>query len=103
MQVIRSHNTPNRVTLVDGTIIDRDPSGKIFIPEYGTFIPTAPYDNQFIFEVPQRIKTVSHMCSCGSPAVIVGAKAYAHLGSSQDALFVCYHHTSYNKHADGSA
>jgi len=102
MKVISAHNTPDKVTLMDGTVIYRDPSEKIFVPEYGTFIPYPHYGNHFIFEVPRRIKTVSHMCSCGSPAVIVGAKAYAHLGSSQDALFVCQHHTTYNKHADGS-
>jgi hypothetical protein len=102
MKIIRSHNTPNKVTLVDGTIIERDKSGKIWIAEYGTFVPWAGYDNHFIFEVPERIQGTSYLCSCGSPAVIVGAKAYAHLGSSQDALFVCLHHTQNNKHADGS-
>lgn len=102
MNIIRSHGDLNKVTLIDGTVIYRDPSGKIFVPEYGTFIVCAPYGNHFIFEVPKRIKTVSYMCSCGSPAVIVGAKAYAHLSSMRNALFVCKHHTDTNRHADGS-
>jgi hypothetical protein len=72
MKIIRSHNTPNKVTLVDGTIIERDKSGKIWIAEYGTFVPWAGYDNHFIFEVPERIQGTSYLCSCGSPAVIVG-------------------------------
>ena len=103
MQIIRAHNTPNKVTLVDGTEIFNDKSNKIWIPEYGTFISCVEYGNHFIFEVPKRLKGASYLCSCGSPAVIVGAKAYAHLGSSQDALFVCQHHTTHNRHADGSS
>jgi len=102
VEIIRAHNTPNKVTLVDGTVIYRNPSGKMFIPEWGTEIVCAPYDNHFLFEVPKRIKGAAHLCSCGAPAVVVGAKAYAHLSSHKDAMLVCQHHTMFNKHADGS-
>ncbi len=74
----------------------------MFIPEWGTEVMCAPYDNHFIFEVPKRIKGVSLMCSCGSPAVTVGAKAYAHLSDHKDAMLVCYHHTALGTHSDGS-
>jgi len=103
MEIIRAHNTPNKVTLIDGTEIYRDPSEKIFVPEYGTFIKCAPYDNHFIFEVPMRIKGPSWLCSCGSPAYMVGMKAYSHLSSRKNAMIVCHHHTTLNKHADGSS
>ncbi len=101
MEIIRSHNTPNKVTLFDGTVIERDKSGKIWISEWGAFVNCAPYSTHFIFEVPQRIQGVSYLCSCGSIAVVVGMKAYSHLDSGKDALFVCQHHTDTNKHSDG--
>ena len=101
MNIIRSHGTPNKVTLVDGTVIFNDKSNKIWVDEYGTFIPCAPYSTHFIFEVPKRIKGASWLCSCGSPAVTVGMKAYSHLSSDKTALIVCMHHTTHNRHADG--
>lgn len=102
MNIIRSHGTLNKVTLVDGTEIYNDKRNKIWIPEYGVFIPCAPYGNHFIFEVPARILGPSWLCSCGSVAVNVGMKAYAHLSSDKEAMIVCLQHTSSNRHADGS-
>jgi hypothetical protein len=102
VQIIKSYNTLQKVTLVDGTEVQNDRQNKVFVPEYGVEVPCAPYDNHFIFEVPQHIKGTSYLCSCGSQAVVVGSKAYAHLSSMKNALFVCLHHTTYNEHADGS-
>jgi len=101
MNIIRSHGTPDKVTLADGTVIYRDPDERMFIPEYGTFIKCAPYSTHFLFTVPVRIKGAGMLCSCGSPAVIVGAKAYAHLSSFKEAMVVCQFHTTNNRHADG--
>jgi hypothetical protein len=101
--IIRSKGDADKVTLVDDTVIHRDPSGKIFVPEYGAFVRCAPYGNHFIFEVPVRIKGPAWMCSCGSPAHMVGAKAYGHLSSYKDAMIVCQNHTTFNRHADGSS
>jgi hypothetical protein len=103
VEIIRAHNTPNKVTLYDGTVINRDKSGKIWIPEWGTYVVCTPYDNHFVFEVPQRMEGPSHMCSCGGESVIVGAKAYSHLSSNKEAMMVCQHHTMYGRHADGSS
>jgi hypothetical protein len=103
MEIIRAHNTPNKVTLYDGTVINRDKSGKIWIPEWGTYVACAPYSTHFLFEVPARIPGASHLCSCGSEAVIVGSKAYSHLSSHEDAMMVCQIHTQTNRHADGVA
>jgi len=102
MQIIKSYNTLKKVTLYDGTVIYNDRMDKMFVPEYGAFIKKVEYGNHFIFEVPKHIKGTSWMCSCGSPAVMVGAKAYGHLSSYKDAMIVCQNHTTYNKHADGS-
>jgi hypothetical protein len=101
--LIRARNTPNKVTLADGTIIERDKDGKIFIPEYGGFVVCCPYDNHFLFEVPKTIIAPSFLCSCGAPGVIVGSKEYSHLGSPQGMMLVCHHHLSFGKHADGSS
>jgi len=103
MQIIKSYNTLKKVTLVDGTVIDNPRTDKMFVREYGTFVKVVEYGNHFIFEVPVKIKGPSWMCSCGSPAVMVGAKAYEHLSSLKGAMIVCQNHTMYNKHGDGAA
>ena len=102
MEIIRVHNSPNKVTLVDGTVIHNDFKDKLFVPEYGVEIRKVEYGNHFIFEVPVNIKGPSWLSSCGSPAVMVGAKAYAHLSSYEEAMIVCQVHTMRNSHADGS-
>lgn len=102
MEIIRSHGTPDKVTLFDGTIIRNDHRDKMFVPEYGVEIRKVEYGNHFIFEVPARIKGPAWLCSCGSPAVMVGAKAYSHLSSYEEAMIVCQFHTTNNRHSDGS-
>ena len=103
MEIIRSYNTLKSVTLVDGTKIYNPRKDKLFVPEYGTEIRIVEYGNHFIFEVPARIKGPSWMCSCGSPAVMVGANAYSHLSSYKEAMIVCQVHTQGNRHADGAS
>lgn len=103
MQIIRSYNTLKKVTLFDGTEIFNDKLDKMYVPEYGAFIRKVEYGNHFIFEVPVRIKGPAWMCSCGSSSVLVGVKAYGHLSSYKDAMIVCQHHTTFNRHADGSS
>jgi len=100
--IIKHFGDAGKVTLVDGTVIHKDPAERLFVPEYGVFVKCAPYGNHFIFEVPKRIKGPSWMCSCGSVAHMVGANAYGHLSSPEGAMIVCQHHTQFNKHADGS-
>lgn len=76
---------------------------KIFIPEWGVDIPTAPYDNHSIYETGLTAPgTLPYMCTCGSNAVIVGFNVYKGQASKQGALFVCHSHASTGKHADGS-
>jgi hypothetical protein len=97
--------TPTKVTLANGMTFHKQEDQKFWIPELGGFIHAAPYDNHFIFEIPDTPKTKgipSYMCSCGSFAVIPGSNAYAHLGSPEGMMLVCHYHTTYNLHADGS-
>jgi len=93
---------------LDGYSVDR--LEKLWIPEYGRFVVCAPYDNHFIYEDPSK-KTGRwvFMCTCGSPAVIVGSDAYAGhasptsgVGIYPGEMLVCKMHMDRNKHADGS-
>lgn len=76
----------------------------LFIREWVQFVPCAPYDNHFIFELPTKAIQRSglsaygmpeYLCTCGSVAVV---KDYA---DPRKALFVClfdanngYHQTT---------
>lgn len=106
MNIVRVVGTPNHVelTLKSGRVIrvNRDPSNQLFIPEYGAFVPAAPDDLHFIFETPKEIVGSSYMCSCGSPAVIVGSNAYNMFGSPEGMMFVCQHYLDFARHSDGS-
>jgi hypothetical protein len=101
--IIKFRGNPNSVTLMDGTVVRNNKEEFIYVPEYGGMVRKAPYDNQFVFEIPKRIKGPSHMCSCGSIGVFVGTKAYNHLGSASGMMLVCHSHTTTGKHADGSS
>jgi len=63
---------------------------KLFVQEWGKFIPCAPYDNHFIYYTPEKEQS-AYMCTCGSPAVVVPPE-----GANQ--MFVCLFHATYGKH-----
>lgn len=102
--IVRSVNDAHRATLQDGLVVHRVES--VYLPDYG-MVKCAPYDNHFCFLDPHKPKGNEKSwfagCSCGGPAVIVGTSSYAHLGSPQGYLLVCYFHISTGKHADGSS
>ena len=104
--IIRKAGDPTKVTLVtkDGkeTTVYKPQDEKIFIQEYRAFVPCISYGNHFIFELPSHIPGWAHLCSCGSPAIMVGGDAYSHLGTPEGMMFACKHHLDFNKHADGS-
>jgi len=101
--IIKFKGDPNKVTLVDGTVVQNDKSDFIFVPEYGAMIRKAPYGIHWVFEVPKHIHPApSHLCSCGSYAVFVGSNAYANQGSPEGLMLVCHNHTTFGVHADGS-
>ena len=99
--IIHHRGEVNTAFLDDGTPVYRQ--DKVWIDEEHGFLKCCPYDSHFVFLMPKRMIGVwSLVCSCGSPAVIVGSKVYSHLGSPEGKMIVCYHHTSWGKHADGS-
>lgn len=97
-------------TTADGVKVHRQEN--IFFEGHG-FIKCASYDNHFVFDDPMSKKIKGRwtpMCSCGSPAVIVGYNAYIkdatptnrNESSIPGELIVCYMHVMSGKHADGS-
>lgn len=76
---------------------------KLFVPEYGHYVPCAPYITHFIFEE-KRKGFCSYQCSCGGPAVIIGHQAYKDdmAATPTGELFVCFLHAQYGSHKDGS-
>lgn len=106
---IRVRNTPTKATLEDGTIIER--TDRVFIPEWSRFVRCIDYDNHFVALNPSKKEGMWFaLCSCGSPAVIVGYNQYKHgaspssggVGFVAGEMLVCYVHTLFGKHADGS-
>ncbi|KYK25797.1 hypothetical protein AYK26_07645 [Euryarchaeota archaeon SM23-78] len=106
--IIKHYGEPTEGTLPDGRKVHREKSFVVWRysleekQEIPFMIPTAPYDNHFIYRVPSDVLGPSFCCSCGSFAITVGSKDYAHLGSPKGEMFVCHHHTTFGKHADGS-
>lgn len=60
---------------------------------YTGFVPCIPYDNHFVYEVPDRPETAgspSYMCTCGSYAVILIPDSYEDDMSRHGLQFGCY-------------
>lgn len=106
--IIRAMNDLNTAETVDGLRVHREK--KLFFPEIKRSVVCASYDNHFVFEDSRR-KGWTLFCTCGSPAVIAGFRAYARDASPSSKefdtipgeLLICYHHSLYNKHLDGSS
>lgn len=98
-QIIRHRGQVNRGQLPDGRWIYR--AEKIYVPEWNRFIPTAPYDNHFIYEAPKDMIGNTALCSCGSIAVISGYSAYKDDASQQGLLYVCNNHANLGVHING--
>lgn len=100
--IIRYRGTPNKATTLWGFEVQRRQS--IFIPAYNRFIPCAPYDNHFIYEVPERYKGTSGlMCTCGSFAEVVGMSGYINDASPSGLMIVCHLHAAFGRHNEGGA
>jgi hypothetical protein len=101
--IIRFRGAPNKIQLPDGTFVYRLES--IYVPPIpDTVLPwgmikCAPYDDNFIFEVPKSyIHSPTYACTCGSSAVITGFSGYQQDASPQGMLFVCLQHATYGFH-----
>ena len=105
--IIRKHNSANQAKTADGYTVHR--SDVIFFD--GRLVKCSPYDNHFVYVDPsKKIGRWTTMCSCGSPAVVAGYKAYARDASPTTSaestvpgeMVVCYIHAITGRHADGS-
>ena len=105
--VIRARGEANKAETLDGFHVVR--ADWIFFDN--KLVHCAPYDNHFIYEDPTGKPHRWHqMCTCGSPAVCVGYKAYERDGSvttsaestAPGEMFVCYIHAVTGRHAEGS-
>jgi len=109
--IIKQFGSPDEATTLDGHKVTRQE--ELFIHEYGTFVKCAQYDDHFIYEDPEFSKKVGrwlHMCTCGSPGIIVGYNAYKKDASKYSGgLLVCKAYTDssitqgYGVHQTGGA
>lgn len=105
---IKHRGSPGEATLFDGSKVYRQKD--IYVPSLKRNVETAPYDNHFVYVVPKHIPGWGLLCTCGGPAVYVGALAYEQHGSPTSGgdgkypgeLVVCMTHTESGKHADGN-
>lgn len=96
--IIKQKGDPNKATTLDGYEVYRQE--KIFIPEMGGFVRCAPYSSHFVYLDPTNKKgRWFAMCTCGSPAVIVGYDAYERDQSyNEGAMLVCLYHAQHGYH-----
>lgn len=103
--IVHHRGTPNDAILVDGTKVYR--KDYIWFPEAGheRFVRCSPDDVHFIYEN-KELNYVTHQCTCGSMAVVVGHKNWAEFGSPIEhdtgEMFICYSFAQFGKHLDGT-
>jgi len=103
MNIIKHLNSPNEAITHSGKRVVRQ--NKLWFNELRRFVNCAPYDNHFCYDNPDNSKAQwTPMCTCGSPAGIVGYNAYKTDSSPSDngELVVCLSHAMRGTHADGS-
>ena len=102
MHIVRNVGSPNTAIDQNGRHVFREE--KIYVPELNYFVPTAPYDQHFVFDTHSKKKgQACYLCTCGSIAVIVGNVVYKNDASPEGVLFVCWNHATYGRHSDGSS
>jgi hypothetical protein len=106
--ILRHRGVPGVGTLPDGTKVYK--TSRIWIPEYGRFIPCADYgetDGHFIYEIPEKLAKrfpgPIYRCSCGSMAVISGWEGYEYGASPAGLMFICQEHATTQRHATGGS
>lgn len=85
--IIQHRGEPNKAEF-EGVIVIRQK--ELYADEWG-FVPCTPYDNHFIFKIPDsrmRYGMWETLCTCGSPAVI------ANPHDDKTKIFVCYFYHS---------
>jgi len=112
IKVIKIVGDLNKANTLDGTTVYRKES--LWMGKRWGIVKCAPYDNHFIFDDPNFSKHKGRwtpMCSCGSPAGVVGSNVYKNDASpttradssNPGMMIVCLHHMQFGKHGDGSS
>lgn len=101
--IIKQFNSPTEAVTVDGNKVYR--KEKVYIPEWGAFAKCAPYDNHFVYlDTSNKVGRWFAVCTCGSPAVLVGFDAYKRDSSKEPLpMLVCYAHASIGTHTTDSS
>jgi hypothetical protein len=90
--IIQHRGEPNKAEF-EGVPVTRQE--QLFIPEWGGLVRCTPYDNHFIFEIPdarKRMGASEYMCTCGSYAVV------AHPEDVKLRVFICMFHAENGYH-----
>lgn len=107
--IIKHFSSPNSAVTADGYTVKRQDT--LYFED--GYIKCAPYDTHFIYDDPGFHKGLvgrwTPMCTCGSPAGIVGYNAYKHDASpttkmeslQPGEMIVCLIHAQTGRHADG--
>lgn len=92
-----------RIRLPNGNEYDVERVDRMYVEHYG-MVTCAPYQEHFIFQQKDtRVIGASLLCTCGSPAVIIGPKQYArtrHQASPQGYMLCCQSEYETGKHAE---
>lgn len=90
--LIKHAGEPNKAEF-EGIPITRQE--KLFIREWKALVRCTPYDNHFIFEIPdsrKRMGVSEYMCTCGSYAVVANPE------NQRIRIFVCMFHAEFGYH-----
>lgn len=88
--IIHHRGQVTKATTLQGVVVERQE--RLFIVEWGAFVPCAPYDDHFVYENPDTsVGSPSYMCTCGSVAVVINPER-------NERLFVCLFHATYGSH-----
>jgi hypothetical protein len=109
--ILKHRGDLDHAETVEGKKVHRQE--KIWFYDHG-WVRCAPYDNHFIYDDPMAGKIIGRwtpMCTCGSPAVIVGYNVYKDQASPSTKkestvpgeMLVCFNHAQFGKHSDGSS
>lgn len=103
--IIHHFGSPNEAYTLDNLKVERQEYLYAGIT-YG-MVRCAPYDDHFIYNDPYKVRPGIDaprwlaMCTCGSPAVIVGTKVYGIYASPEGYLLVCMAHMTNGVHQTG--
>lgn len=87
--VVKHLGEPQEARTLRGKIVHRQ--DKLWVDQWGYFVPCAPYDDHFIYLSPEKaVGSPTFMCTCGSAAIVIGGPGHQ--------MFVCMLHATLGKH-----